>query len=193
MSATIVAAAIAALTLAALPAAGDGVRSAENQVSDQTAVATAESRVPQLTASVGASASATWYTEQPTINVLPLPAVHRQAPPAPITQNHRYRFHVPLAGHQAAVDRCAGFVWESFGVHGRVVSAHNTCGGDVILRLRVGDLVTLTGHGDGTYRVTQVKAVPKHSSTSVLEGHTWMQTCYFDRPALRLVRLTPVD
>jgi len=104
-----------------------------------------------------------------------------------------YSFRVPLAGHQGAINRCAGFVWEDYSPFGHVVSAHNYCGGAVILRLHVGDTVRLTGHGAGTYRVASIKVVPKGSRSRVLEGKLWMQTCFFDRPSLRLVQLVKVD
>lgn len=101
-----------------------------------------------------------------------------------------YRFHVPLTGHQAAIDRCDGFVWEDFGPRGNTVSAHNYCGGAVVLKLDVGDTVRLTGYGKGTYKVTRIKSVPKGSSSSVLDGKLWMQTCYFNKSDIRLVQLT---
>ena len=147
---------------------------------------------------VVADSTARWGVAEPTITVtaLPLkalPVKHKAAAPIAESRHRGYNFAVNIAGHQAALDRCAGFVWENFNASGRAVSAHNTCGGAVILKLHVGDLVTLTGHGAGTYRVTQVKSVPKRTNSSVLEGHLWMQTCYFDSPTLRLVRLTPVD
>lgn len=101
-----------------------------------------------------------------------------------------YSFHVGLTGHQAALDLCAGWVFEDFRA-GDVVSAHNHCGGDVVLGMNVGDTVSLTGHVGGTYRVTETKRVSKGVPASVLAGGLWMQTCYYDDVTMRLVRLTP--
>jgi hypothetical protein len=160
------------------------------------------------------------FSQQATINPVSAPAVSEFAfhmpgikvtlpppppPPPPPTERSAvksapasqraatssgYKFHVPLTGHQGAIDRCDGFVWEDFGSRGNTVSAHNYCGGAVILKLDVGDTVRLTGYGEGTYTVTRIKSVPKGSSSSVLDGKLWMQTCYFNKSDIRLVQLT---
>lgn len=103
-----------------------------------------------------------------------------------------YSFGVYQAGHQEALDRCNGWVWEDFGGYGRVVSSHNHCGGAVVLGLEVGDTVQLSGYGEGTYVVTRLKTVSKGAPATVLEGRLWMQTCLWEGDLMRIAELTRV-
>lgn len=157
-----------------------------------------EAPFPDDVLPITAPTAAKFDVDVPSITVVLLPQArapaHEKAATAKAKSTSRrtsYTFSVPLTGHQAAIDTCAGFVWEDFGSYGNAVSAHNNCGGGVVLRLQVGDTVHLKGHGAGTYTVTRIMSVPKDSKASVLGGHIWMQTCYFSKPMLRLVRLTP--
>jgi len=143
-------------------------------------------------APISADRDAAFDFEQPAITVTeaPEPEPEAEAGSEAAPEPAGYAFDVTLWGHQEALDLCAGWVYEDF-MRGDVVSAHNHCGGDVVLGLDVGDTVTLTGHGAGTYAVTQLKTVPKGTSTAVLEGGFWMQTCLWDGVNMRLARLAP--
>ena len=187
--------AFAVLVFTSTPAAGSLARTPTPGEATQPSISAAAERVPieAHTVPVVADSTAQWGEAAPTIKVTALAVKHKAAPKIVTARQHGYSFAVNITGGQAAIDRCDGFVWQDFHASGTVVSAHNTCGGAVILTLDIGDRVTLTGHGAGTYRVTQVKAVPKQTNSSVLGGHLWMQTCYFGKAMLRLVRLTPVD
>ncbi|WP_156156053.1 hypothetical protein [Demequina maris] len=137
--------------------------------------------IPAATSGVGpisAAHDADFDVDTPDVDVTEAPA------PDP-----GYAFDVRLTGHQEALDLCAGWVFEDF-VAGDVVSAHNHCGGDVVLDLEVGDAVTLTGYAAGEYEITQLLTVPKYTPASVLAGGLWMQTCLWDGVNMRLARLT---
>lgn len=81
-----------------------------------------------------------------------------------------------------------------------VFAAHNDCGGDVILPLRVSDLVDVAA-ADGTisaYRVVEIRETPKVWVTTErlegLAGAIVLQTCHFggsDVP-MKFVALEPV-
>jgi hypothetical protein len=187
-----------AIALCITSAAATEVHQGEPAGEARGQVVTAEySPTVDVTQTISAPDRAELDFSAPVIKVTVTPPVR---PPSASTAQGKasegarvYRFNVPLAGHQRAIDRCDGFVWEDFEPFGHVVSAHNYCGGAVILRLHIGDTVYLTGHGKGTYRVASIKVVPKGSRSSVLEGKLWMQTCFFDRPSLRLVQLVKLD
>ncbi|MDN4477536.1 hypothetical protein QQX10_08025 [Demequina sp. SYSU T00039] len=192
-SALLVAAAAAALILgpaaqAAAPVGGSPAR----------AVAAASLRSVLIPA-IEASAEAEFEVAAVDIDVTPAP-VAASAPAAGAastggtgaSSGSDYSFGVHQAGHQAALDRCTGWVWEDFGGYGRVVSAHNHCGGAVVLGLQVGDTVHLTGYGAGDYVVTRLKTVPKGAPATVLEGRLWMQTCTWDNVTMRIAELTRV-
>ncbi|WP_296664544.1 hypothetical protein [Demequina sp.] len=175
--AALAAAAVAAwcVALASLPAAAAPVPAAPIGMADLADVVPA----------IAVAADAPFDFDTPKVSIEepePEPAA------APATGGG-YSFGVNLAGHQAALDLCAGWVWEDFGSYGRVVSSHNHCGGDVVLGMQVGDTVRLSGHGAGTYVVTKTLRVSKGASATVLAGGLWMQTCYYDDATMRLVRL----
>lgn len=176
--------ALVAALVAALAAALAGTPAAAAPPTEVTR--TAARVVADVVPAVVAPADVDFALDVPDVSVtVPPPAPEDGGPTT-------YSFGVYLAGHQAALDLCQGWVWEDFGGYGNVVSSHNYCGGAVVLGMSVGDTVRLAGNGAGTYRVTATQRVKKGAPASVLQGGLWMQTCYFDEVYMRLVRLTRI-
>jgi len=107
------------------------------------------------------------------------------------------------AGGVRTLDQCDGTFTEmrSYRRGGipPVWAAHNTCGGDVILPVRVGDLVNVwRGRESQLYRVVDVRKTPKLWVTTDelrgLRGDLVLQSCYYGgshRP-MKFVGLEPV-
>lgn len=194
--------------LLAVGAVSSATTSAADAADVEAAVAdAAAASIPVRTQAITASTSADFAVDAASVRVSPAPqptatsarsAAGTSAAMAPQASakagaGDGYSFAVNQAGHQAALDRCSGWVWEDFGGYGRVVSAHNHCGGAVVLGMNVGDTVTLSGYGKGAYQVTQIKRVPKGAPATVLEGRLWMQTCFYDNTTMRLVGLSKIS
>ncbi|MFG6403942.1 hypothetical protein [Microbacterium sp. P04] len=100
-------------------------------------------------------------------------------------------------GYQTELDRCLWVRMDLAGASAPIVGAHNDCGGEVVLELRVGDVVALTGTRlDGRYVVTGSRdGRPGQDAAEATAGFTAsviLQTCYFDGPDVRLVALAPL-
>jgi hypothetical protein len=106
-------------------------------------------------------------------------------------------------GGKPALDDCTGKFIEMI-QYRRTTSlqptyaAHNYCDGDVILPWSEGTVVRVrdtTGHRR-PYRVTDTRNLPKFTSTTEdllgLSGELVLQTCYWGKPTIHVVALTPV-
>lgn len=107
------------------------------------------------------------------------------------------------SGGKGELNRCDGTFTEMLSYEREGVppvwAAHNNCGGDVILPLKIGDEINLVS-GDTTtlYRVVDIRETPKEwASTEALiglEGELSLQTCFYggsDVP-MKFVGLEPV-
>ncbi len=114
----------------------------------------------------------------------------------PATGAGRWEIQIDTIGHQAQIDQC-DWVRMDLGAAAPIVGAHNYCGGDVVLDMRLGDTVTLSGTGlDGTYVVSEARDAragdPASSATSGMAVAAILQTCYWeDDGRVRLVGLVP--
>jgi hypothetical protein len=117
--------------------------------------------------------------------------------PAPVQAGPAsYDLHVDVSGYQVELDRCL-WVRMDVGAVSPIVGAHNNCGGDVILAMNPGDVVTLTGEGvDGTYVVGTSRDAHKGddaaTATAGMPATVILQTCYWEGTGVRLVPLLPV-
>ena len=136
--------------------------------------------------------------------VLPAPAtaaVDSSAPTAaqpalPTTGPASWAIAVDTTGYQAEIDACL-WVRMDLGGHAPIVGAHNYCGGGVVLEMKLGDVVTMTGTGlDGRYLVSDARDARAGdiAATAIrgMVGSLILQTCYWlDDGTVRLVGLTP--
>ncbi|WP_460818269.1 hypothetical protein [Microbacterium petrolearium] len=104
---------------------------------------------------------------------------------------------IDAAGHQAEIDQWLWVRMDFSAVDAPVVGAHNYCGGGVVLDLRTGDAVTLSGFElDGEYVVTGDRAVPTGENAAVategLVADVILQTCFWGDDTTRLVTLARV-
>ena len=102
-------------------------------------------------------------------------------------------------GGRKALDRCNGKFIEMRSYRMRdvppVYAAHNVCGGDVILRWKVGDTVRIDGR-DTLYRVVEKRHTPKWSLVTKLrgmKGELVVQTCYYGQNKMRFLGLEPIQ
>ncbi|GAB3617136.1 hypothetical protein GCM10027416_16930 [Okibacterium endophyticum] len=121
------------------------------------------------------------------------------APPVdlPSTGPREFDIGVDTTGHQAEVDLCL-WVRMDLGAVAPIVGRHNHCGGDVVLDMREGDVVHLSGSGlDGTYTVTGSRDAHAGDNaaqaTEGLQASVILQTCYTGSTKLRLVTLVAVS
>jgi len=111
--------------------------------------------------------------------------------PVPVVE---WTITVDTIGYQDALDAC---LWTRMDFDGVVpiVGAHNFCGGDIVLDMKVGEIVHLSGADvDGTYVVTGDRQVfpgdDAIEATAGLDSPVLLQTCYWDvEQGMRLVSL----
>lgn len=112
--------------------------------------------------------------------------------PVPVIE---WTITVDTVGYQDALDAC---LWTRMDFDGVVpiVGAHNFCGGDIVLDMKVGEIVHLSGADvDGTYVVTGDRQVfpgdDAIEATAGLDSPVLLQTCYWDvDQGMRLVALS---
>lgn len=118
-------------------------------------------------------------------------------PPAtPVAQPTPVRIDIRASGYQAEIDRCL-WVRMELGAHVPIVGAHLECGGDVVLAMRTGDRVVLTGEGlDGEYAVAEDRTARPGDDAKVatagMAAGVILQTCFPSGGDVRLVALLPV-
>jgi hypothetical protein len=101
-------------------------------------------------------------------------------------------------GNMRDLDRCGGEFTEmvSYRADGvlPLYSAHNHCGGDIILTWDIGQHVTVAG-SDVVYEVVEERHTPKSSNADSLvgmAGEFMLQTCYYGENRMRFLSLAPV-
>jgi len=103
---------------------------------------------------------------------------------------------VDIRGYQPEIDECL-WVRMDLGGHAPIVGAHNYCGGGIVLEMKFGDVVTMTGTElDGRYLVSDARDARAGdiAATAIkgMVGSLILQTCYWsDDGTVRLVGLTP--
>jgi hypothetical protein len=108
----------------------------------------------------------------------------------------RYDVHVDTSGYQAELDRCL-WVRMDIGATAPIIGAHNTCGGDVVLDMQIGDSVRLSGEGvDGSYVVVGARDARRgqnaFDATEGMSAAVILQTCHWEGDGVRLLALVPV-
>lgn len=100
-------------------------------------------------------------------------------------------------GDMRDLDRCTGEFTEmaSYRADGilPLYSAHNSCGGDIILTWDLGQQVRVAG-SDVVYEVVEERHTPKWSNADSLVGMTgefMVQTCYYGENRMRFLALAP--
>lgn len=182
---------------------------------DVSPVAVPAGAVPE--AAAGTAAEATSADAAPAPESAPdaasMPAADAAAPPSALPQGAgapdaasslpsaapslpgTYDIAIDATGYQAEVDRCLWVRMDLEGSVAPIVGAHNTCGGDLVLTVQVGDVVTLTGQGlDGRYIVSGDRVAytgqGAGDATAGLTAAVILQTCYFgEGNEVRLVTL----
>jgi len=104
--------------------------------------------------------------------------------PAVVTGPANWAIAINTTGYQAELDKCL-WVRMDLGATAPIVGAHNNCGGSVVLDMRLGDIVTLSGTAlDGKYTVVDSRNAragdSAASATSGWTGDVILQTCYFN-------------
>jgi hypothetical protein len=167
--------------------------------------APAGEQAPVADASAGASvppASTDGGTQHPTaLPTAPAAVVETVAAPptSPAAESvgpREFDIAVDTSGYQVELDRCL-WVRMDVGAVAPIVGAHNTCGGDVVLDMAIGDTVRLTGEGlDGTFVVTDAREARKgqdaFQATEGLQATVILQTCHWEGDGVRLLALLPV-
>lgn len=102
-------------------------------------------------------------------------------------------------GDMRDLDRCGGEFTEmtSYRTDGvlPLYSAHNYCGGDIILGWDIGQHVRVAG-SDVVYEVVEERHTPKSSNADTLvgmAGEFMVQTCYYGENRMRFLSLAPID
>jgi hypothetical protein len=168
-------------------------------------------QAPAVAESTGIPTPAQSAAPEQTSTLAPAPAVALPAPaPAPVAAQAQeppptelpatgpasWTIAIDTRGYQAEIDQCL-WVRMDLGGQAPIVGAHNYCGGGVVLEMRLGDVVTLTGTGlDGTYLVTDSRdARAGDTAATAIKGmlaRVVLQTCYWEGDGSeRLVGLTP--
>ena len=100
-------------------------------------------------------------------------------------------------GDTADLDRCTGEFTEMISYRAGGIpplySAHNNCGGDIILGWDIGQRVKVAG-SDVVYEVVEERHAPQPSGAERLEGMSGeliLQTCYYGENRMRFVALAP--
>lgn len=121
------------------------------------------------------------------------------APETPTVEVRRYTVSISNKGGEEEMDACRGGFTEmtgypELGEH-RLLSAHNNCGGDVVLPMVTGDHVII--EGDQEYAITEIRDTPKHDVTTDvmkdMNGIIFLQSCYYNDNHMKFVALTPVN
>lgn len=113
----------------------------------------------------------------------------------------RYTVKVSNTGGAEQMDYCAGGFTRMTtytGLTGKeILSAHNNCGGDIVLPMETGDHVLI--EGDKEYVVTEIRDTPKTVTTHEvddMDGVILLQTCYYSwskTNTMKFVSLQPVS
>jgi len=116
-----------------------------------------------------------------------------EKPSAPEPTAEEVHIDIDTTGYQAELGRCR-WVRMDLGATAPIVGRHNYCGGDVVLSLRTGDHVQVQGEGlGGTYVVVGSRDAKAGDDartwTQGMQADVILQTCYYDRHAVRLVGL----
>lgn len=104
--------------------------------------------------------------------------------PLPTTGPSEWSIDIDTTGYQDEIDQCL-WVRMDIGAVAPLVGAHNYCGGEIVLRMRIGDTVELRGTSlDGVYSVTESRDAwagdPADSATSGMTATVILQTCYWN-------------
>ncbi len=109
----------------------------------------------------------------------------------------KYTVTISNTGGEREMDYCAGGFTEMVNYAGlegrRLLSAHNNCGGDVILPMEVGDHVIIEGERE--YVITELRDTGKSIDTSAvndMNGEVLLQSCYYEGSSMKFAALTPV-
>lgn len=114
----------------------------------------------------------------------------------PTTGPASWAIAVDTRGYQDEIDECL-WVRMDLGGQAPIVGAHNYCGGGIVLEMKFGDVVTMTGTElDGRYLVSDARDARAGdiAATAIngMVGSLILQTCYWsDDGSVRLVGLTP--
>ncbi len=158
------------------------------------------------TAGHSPSAGATATTMIPATTAFPQPvevsatlvAPGPQLVSPPSTGHHGWSIVIDATGYQTEIDRCL-WVRMQLGAVAPIVGAHNYCGGSIVLDMRAGDTVVLSGMGlDGTYVVTAGRDAHAGDSAAIataqLAADVILQTCYWHSNGReRLIALTKLS
>lgn len=120
--------------------------------------------------------------------------------PETVKEVKRYTIKVSNKGGAKEMDYCAGGFTEMTTYTGltdkKILSAHNNCGGDIILPVEAGDHVLI--EGDKEYVVTEIRDTSKTVTTHEVDdmnGVLLIQTCYYSYAqanTMKFVALQPV-
>jgi hypothetical protein len=115
----------------------------------------------------------------------PAPNPAPSAPPAEPTAQPAapYSITITATGYQTQVDQCQ-WVRMDLGAAAPIVGAHTSCGGAIVLTMKPGQQVDLTGQGlTGQYIVTGSRNVHAGqnaaTATSGMTADVLLQTCYY--------------
>jgi hypothetical protein len=171
--------------------------SATSLASSSTSSSTTEATIPVDVAAVVNSTLAPAPPPAPTPTPSLRPALTpTRAPTSTIARQTAYAIAIAVTGYQIELNACQ---WVRMNLADTlpIVGAHTHCGGILVLRLQLGDTVTLSGQGlDGTYRVADaLDAKAGDNSASATAGMTAtviLQSCYLGGGGrVRLVGLIP--
>jgi hypothetical protein len=107
------------------------------------------------------------------------------APPQSVVSGPgHWAIAINTTGYQNELDQCL-WVRMDLGATAPIVGAHNNCGGSIVLDMKLGDIVTLSGTAlDGKYTVIDTRNAHAGDSaataTSGWNGDVFLQTCYFN-------------
>lgn len=146
-----------------------------------------------VTPSVPASPPTSATTVSPTASAATASKATRRPSSTPAV----FAILITATGWQAEIDRCQ-WVRMDMQAAAPIVGAHTSCGGRIVLTMRIGDTVTLRGQGlDGRYQVTGSRDAHigdnAAAATAGVTAAVILQTCYTTRNAVRLVSLALVS
>ncbi|MFG6446573.1 hypothetical protein ACFXQA_15035 [Microbacterium sp. P07] len=127
----------------------------------------------------------------------PVEAAPSPEPPPVVAAPVERVIAIDTTGYQAELDQCLWVRMNLTGASAPIVGAHNNCGGEIVLDLVPGDVVTLSGQNlDGRFVVVGSRdgrpGQNAREATQGLGASVILQTCYFDGPDVRLVALVRV-
>ena len=114
------------------------------------------------------------------------------------TPEPAFSIWVANIGGDAELDTCTGGFTHLVGftttnsVPQTMLASHNFCGGDVVLAMFLGDVVSVDGD---LFSVVEVRDVPKELTPADIQGFAGtvlLQTCYYNSDQMKLVALEPV-